>query len=96
MRVRVDEAGDHGLAFGIERAFSGVARFDSVAWTHIDDAVALDRDGAVDLLDRSGQQVKLALMMHLGQLEATAAAACLAQHDGHLARALAAIRRVQP
>lgn len=60
------------------------------------DLTGLDREGATDLLDRSGQHVKLALMMHLGQLEAAPAAACLAQHDGHLARALAAIRPVQP
>jgi N-acetylmuramic acid 6-phosphate etherase len=62
----------------------------------LSDLTGLDREGAMDLLDRGGQQVKLALMMHLGQLEAAAAAACLAQHDGHLAQALAAIRPVQP
>ncbi|MFM7221142.1 MAG: N-acetylmuramic acid 6-phosphate etherase [Nodosilinea sp.] len=62
----------------------------------LSDLTGLDREGAMDLLDRSGQQVKLALMMHLGQLEAAPAAACLAQHEGHLAQALAASRQVQP
>jgi N-acetylmuramic acid 6-phosphate etherase len=60
------------------------------------DLTGLDRPAAMDLLDRSGQQVKLALMMHLGQLEAAPAAACLAQHQGHLGKALAAIRPTQP
>ncbi|MGB3312472.1 MAG: N-acetylmuramic acid 6-phosphate etherase [Nodosilinea sp.] len=53
------------------------------------DLTDLDRVAAADLLDRSNQQVKLALMMHLGGLDAEAAAEQLAQHGGHLRRALA-------
>ncbi|MBE9158882.1 N-acetylmuramic acid 6-phosphate etherase [Nodosilinea sp. LEGE 06152] len=56
------------------------------------DLTDLDRAAAADLLDRSHQQVKLALMMHLGGLEAEAAAQRLAQHGGHLRRALEAER----
>ncbi|WP_313898128.1 N-acetylmuramic acid 6-phosphate etherase [Nodosilinea sp. LEGE 07298] len=52
------------------------------------DLTDLDRDTAADLLDRSNQQVKLALMMHLGGLDAEDAAQRLAQHGGHLQRAL--------
>jgi N-acetylmuramic acid 6-phosphate etherase len=52
------------------------------------DLTDLDRDTAADLLDRSNQQVKLALMMHLGGLDAEGAAQRLAQHGGHLQRAL--------
>lgn len=53
------------------------------------DLTDLDRPAAASLLERSHQQVKLALMMHLGGLEVEAAAARLAQHGGHLRRALA-------
>lgn len=52
------------------------------------DLTDLDREAAADLLDRSNQQVKLALMMHLGDLDAEGAAQQLAQHGGHLRRAL--------
>ncbi len=48
----------------------------------------LDRAAAADLLDHSGQQVKLALMMHLGQMDADTARACLEQHQGQLRQAL--------
>ncbi|MGB3135492.1 MAG: N-acetylmuramic acid 6-phosphate etherase [Nodosilinea sp.] len=53
------------------------------------DLTDLDREAAADLLDRSSQQVKLALMMHLGGLEAKDAAERLIKHEGHLRRALA-------
>jgi N-acetylmuramic acid 6-phosphate etherase len=52
------------------------------------DLTDLDRAAAAVLLDRSHQNVKLALMMHLGNLDAEAAAARLAQHQGHLRQAL--------
>lgn len=52
------------------------------------DLTDLDRTAAADLLDRSGQQVKLALMMHLGQLDAETAQARLTTHQGHLRQAL--------
>ncbi len=54
------------------------------------DLTDLDRIAAADLLDRSQQQVKLALMMHLGDLDIAAAAQRLAQHQGHLRDALLA------
>lgn len=54
------------------------------------DLTDLDRTAAADLLDRSGQQVKLALMMHLGQLDADAAQGQLTAHQGQLRQALAA------
>ncbi|HSM81112.1 MAG TPA: N-acetylmuramic acid 6-phosphate etherase [Nodosilinea sp.] len=54
------------------------------------DLTDLDRDGAAALLDQSGQQVKLALMMHLGRLTAEAAAQRLSQHQGNLGAALRA------
>jgi N-acetylmuramic acid 6-phosphate etherase len=52
------------------------------------DVTGLDRMAASDLLDRSGQQVKLALMMHLGQVDAATAAQRLQQCQGHLRQAL--------
>jgi len=52
------------------------------------DLTDLDREAAATLLDRSHQQVKLALMMHLGGLDAEAAAERLADHGGQLRRAL--------
>jgi N-acetylmuramic acid 6-phosphate etherase len=51
----------------------------------------LDRAAAADLLDRSGQQVKLALMMHLGQLDVDTARRYLEQHQGQLRQALTAL-----
>lgn len=56
------------------------------------DLTDLDRVAAADLLDRSGQQVKLALMMHLGQLDADGAQQQLTRHQGQLRQALAAAR----
>ena len=54
------------------------------------DLTDLDRVAAAALLDRSRQQVKVALMMHLGHLDVDAAEARLAQHQGRLRDALAA------
>lgn len=48
----------------------------------------LDRTRAADLLDASGQQVKLALLMHLGELTRDQANACLAHYQGHLGEAI--------
>ncbi len=52
------------------------------------DLTDLDRPAAADLLDRSGQNVKLALLMHLGQLNIATAKERLQQHQGHLRQAL--------
>jgi N-acetylmuramic acid 6-phosphate etherase len=52
------------------------------------DLTDLDRQGAADLLDRSGQKVKLALLMHLGQVDAATAAERLQRHQGHLRQAI--------
>jgi N-acetylmuramic acid 6-phosphate etherase len=52
------------------------------------DLTDLDREAAADLLDRSGQKVKLALLMHLGQVDADTAAERLQRNDGHLRQAL--------
>jgi N-acetylmuramic acid 6-phosphate etherase len=52
------------------------------------DLTDLDRDAAARLLDRSNQQVKLALMMHLGNVNVEDATARLAQHHGQLRQAL--------
>jgi N-acetylmuramic acid 6-phosphate etherase len=52
------------------------------------DLTDLDRDAAAHLLDRSNQQVKLALMMHLGNVNVEDATARLAQHHGQLRQAL--------
>ncbi|MBE9137586.1 N-acetylmuramic acid 6-phosphate etherase [Nodosilinea sp. LEGE 07088] len=57
------------------------------------DLTDLDRDAAGTLLDRSHQQVKLALMMHLGDLDAETAAINLAQHQGQLRQALEGANR---
>jgi N-acetylmuramic acid 6-phosphate etherase len=57
------------------------------------DLTDLDRTAAADLLDRSGQQVKLALMMHLGQLDVNTAKTRLEQHQGQLRQALTALSK---
>jgi N-acetylmuramic acid 6-phosphate etherase len=54
----------------------------------LSDLTNLDRDPAADLLDRSGQRVKLALLMHWTGLSATEAETCLQAHQGHLRQAL--------
>lgn len=52
------------------------------------DLTGLERPAAATLLDKSKQQVKLALMMHWSDLDMSAAQACLDQHQGHLRNAL--------
>ncbi len=52
------------------------------------DLTDLDRAAAAKLLENSGNQVKLALLMHLGQLDAFTAAEQLQRHHGHLRQAL--------
>ena len=47
MRMRVDEARQHGLALCVDRAFGRVASLEHVAGADIDDAVARDRDRPV-------------------------------------------------
>ncbi|MGF1518520.1 MAG: N-acetylmuramic acid 6-phosphate etherase [Nodosilinea sp.] len=54
------------------------------------DLTDLDRAAAAGLLDRSNQQVKLALMMHLGKLDVAAAAQRLEEHQGRLREAIGA------
>lgn len=54
----------------------------------VSDLAAIDREQAADLLDQSGQRVKLALLMHWSGLSATDAAALLATHQGQLRSAL--------
>lgn len=53
------------------------------------DLTGCDREAAASLLDRSGQRVKLALLMHWADLDAEAAEARLAAHGGNLRQALA-------
>ena len=55
------------------------------------DLTDLNRDQAAELLEKSGQQVKLALLMHWSQQEAESAQALLQTHQGNLGRALAAL-----
>jgi N-acetylmuramic acid 6-phosphate etherase len=52
------------------------------------DLTDLDRAAAATLLDQSDQQVKLALLMHLGQFDKVTAAARLQHHQGQLRQAL--------
>jgi N-acetylmuramic acid 6-phosphate etherase len=52
------------------------------------DLTGLDRPAAADLLDQSGQRVKLALLMYWRNLDAVAAETLLKQHDGNLRQAL--------
>ena len=54
----------------------------------LSDLTALDREPAADLLDRSGQRVKLALLIHWSGLSVTEAETCLQAHHGHLRQAL--------
>lgn len=55
------------------------------------DLTDLNRAQAAELLEKSGQQVKLALLMHWSQQEAESAQALLQTHQGNLGRALAAL-----
>lgn len=54
----------------------------------LSDLTDLDREAANQLLDRSGQSVKLALLMHWTGLDPEAATALLTTHNGHLRAAL--------
>ena len=54
----------------------------------LSDLAAIDRVTAADLLERSGQRVKLALMMHWSGLPADQAEILLDQHQGQLRPAL--------
>jgi N-acetylmuramic acid 6-phosphate etherase len=56
------------------------------------DLADLDRTTAEALLDRSGQRVKLALLMHWTGLDTEAGQQLLDQHRGHLREAIASIR----
>lgn len=58
----------------------------------IADLTNLSRTEAAELLDRSGQRVKLALLMHWTGLDAATAEASLTQHHGQLRTALEAIQ----
>lgn len=52
------------------------------------DLTDLEREAAADLLDKSGLRVKLALLMHWGNLTAEQAEAQLETHNGQLRQAL--------
>jgi N-acetylmuramic acid 6-phosphate etherase len=54
----------------------------------LSDLTQLDRSTAANLLDASGQRVKLALLMHWGNLDAATAEICLEKQGGHLRQAL--------
>jgi N-acetylmuramic acid 6-phosphate etherase len=56
----------------------------------ISDLADVDRATAADLLNRSGNSVKLALMMHWSGLDQATAATTLTQHQGDLRKAVAA------
>ncbi|MEM9007444.1 MAG: N-acetylmuramic acid 6-phosphate etherase [Cyanobacteria bacterium P01_F01_bin.86] len=56
------------------------------------DLTDLNRAAASDLLDQSGQRVKLSLLMHWGELEAAAAEQLLHEHEGHLRQALNSLK----
>ena len=55
----------------------------------LSDLTELDREVAGDLLDRSDLQVKVALVMHLAEMEKAQAEEALASADGNLRTALA-------
>lgn len=59
----------------------------------LSDLAELDRPAAAELLDRSGQRVKLALLMHWGNLSADEAETCLNNHQGHLRQALDSLKQ---
>ena len=54
----------------------------------LQDLAGIERHEAAVLLERSGRQVKLALLMHWTGLEAEAAANLLEQHQGNLRQAV--------
>jgi N-acetylmuramic acid 6-phosphate etherase len=57
----------------------------------LSDLTGLNRATAAALLDQSGQRVKLALLMHWGDLDAIAAETLLNQNDGNLRQALSRV-----
>jgi N-acetylmuramic acid 6-phosphate etherase len=56
------------------------------------DLTGLERDAAAALLKRSGQRVKLALLIHWSGLDVAEAGQCLQTHDGHLRAALNSLK----
>jgi N-acetylmuramic acid 6-phosphate etherase len=56
----------------------------------VQDLTQLSRDGAAELLEHSQRRVKLALLMHWTGLNVEAGDRLLAQHQGHLRKAIAA------
>ncbi|MEB3360106.1 MAG: N-acetylmuramic acid 6-phosphate etherase [Synechococcales bacterium] len=58
----------------------------------LQDLTDLDRAAATDLLERSQRRVKLALLMHWAGVDAEAGDRLLAQHQGNLRRAIAALQ----
>ena len=58
----------------------------------LQDLASIDRHEAAVLLERSGRNVKLALLMHWTGLESEAGTSLLAQHHGNLRQALKAAR----
>jgi len=56
------------------------------------DLTDLNREQAAALLERSGQRVKLALLMHWGNLSGAEAERCLAEHNGQVRQALASLQ----
>lgn len=58
----------------------------------LSDLAAIDRETAAELLERSGQRVKLALLMHWSGLAATDAETLLDQHQGQLRVALQSLK----
>ncbi|MBE7385291.1 MAG: N-acetylmuramic acid 6-phosphate etherase [Leptolyngbya sp. SIO1E4] len=56
------------------------------------DLTDLTREAAADLLDNSGQRVKVALLMHWGELAIAEAERCLEQHEGHLRHAMDSLK----
>ncbi|MEM0980214.1 MAG: N-acetylmuramic acid 6-phosphate etherase, partial [Cyanobacteria bacterium P01_H01_bin.58] len=58
----------------------------------LSDLTGLDRPDAANLLDCSGQRVKLALMMHWSSLTVAEAEKLLEQYDGHLRPAIESLK----
>lgn len=58
----------------------------------VQDLTQLSRDGAAELLERSQWRVKLALLMHWTGLDVEASDRLLAEHQGHLRKAIASAR----
>ena len=56
----------------------------------IRDLTSVSREDAATLLERSGKKVKLALLMHWKNVDATTAAQILQNSQGHLGSAIAA------